>query len=57
MDLSVQTEIVAGIVKSESKGLDFMEREREREDAREERRERGERNGSSSSAETISAVG
>lgn len=38
MDLSVQTEIVAGIVKSESKGLDFMERERE--DAREERRER-----------------
>lgn len=30
MDLSVQTEIVAGIVKSESKGLDFMERERGR---------------------------
>lgn len=35
MDLSVQTEIVAGIVKSESKGLDFMERGRKRGEERE----------------------
>lgn len=41
MDLSVQTEIVAGIVKSESKGLDFMLRKREREKSEEEEGERG----------------